>query len=51
MEKAYAEGKLHPLDLKEGVAEALAEILKPVREYFQKHPKNLETMKKIEVTR
>jgi tyrosyl-tRNA synthetase len=49
--KAYSEGKLHPLDLKEGVADALIEILEPVREYFGKHSKNLEAMKKIEVTR
>jgi tyrosyl-tRNA synthetase len=51
LEKAYATGKLHPLDLKEGVAEALIEILDPVREYFRKNPKNLEKMKKIEISR
>jgi len=51
LEKAYAEGKLHPLDLKEGVAEALIQILKPVREYFNKHPKNLQKMKLIEISR
>jgi tyrosyl-tRNA synthetase len=51
LEKAYVLGKLHPLDLKEGVAEALIEILSPVREYFQKHPKKLDAMRRIEVTR
>jgi len=51
LEKAYIEGKLHPLDLKEGVAEALIEILSPVREYFSRHPNNLEKMKRIEVSR
>jgi len=51
LEKAYNEGKLHPLDLKEGVAEALIQILKPVREYFNKHPKNLQKMKLIEISR
>jgi len=51
LEKAYAEGSLHPLDLKQGVAEALVEILKPVREHFRKHPGNLEKMKQIEVSR
>jgi len=51
LEKAYVEGKLHPLDLKEGVAEALIEILNPVREYFRKHPRNLEKMKQIEISR
>jgi tyrosyl-tRNA synthetase len=49
--KAYLEGKLHPLDLKNGVAEALIEILKPVREYFRKHPQTLEKMMEIEITR
>jgi len=51
LEKAYVKGELHPLDLKEGVAEALTEILSPVREYFSRHPKNLEKMKQIEVSR
>jgi tyrosyl-tRNA synthetase len=51
LEKAYVKGDLHPLDLKKGVADALTEILSPVREYFQKHPKNLEEMRKIEVSR
>jgi len=51
LEKAYVKGKVHPLDLKEGVADALIEILSPVREYFRKHPRNLEQMKQIEVTR
>ncbi len=51
LEKAYVDGKLHPLDLKKGVADALTKILSPVREYFHKHPKNLEKMKQIEVSR
>ncbi len=51
LKEAYVKGDLHPLDLKQGVADALTEILRPVREYFQKHPKNLEKMKKIEVSR
>jgi len=51
LEKAYIEGRLHPLDLKEGVADALIEILSPVREFFHRHPKNLEKMKQIEVSR
>lgn len=50
-EKAYVEGKLHPLDLKNGVAEALVEILNPVRQHFRKHPQLLEKMMEIEVTR
>ncbi len=51
MEKAYVKGKIHPLDLKNGVTEALIEILKPVREYFRGHPRLLEKMMEIEVTR
>jgi len=51
MEKAYVKGKLHPLDLKNGVAEALVEILSPVREYFHHHPQILKKMAEIEITR
>ena len=50
-EKAYVKGKIHPLDLKNGVTEALIEILKPVREHFRRHPQLLEKMMEIEVTR
>ena len=51
VEREYVKGDLHPLDLKEGVAEALIEILKPVGEYFRRHPRALESMMKIEITR
>jgi len=51
LEKSYVKGTVHPLDLKEGVADVLTEILSPVREHFRKHPKNLEKMKRIEATR
>ena len=51
LEEDYVNGKVHPLDLKNGVAEALIEVLEPVREYFKRHPDNLEKMKKIEITR
>jgi len=51
LEKTYVKGGLHPADLKEGVISALTEILGPVREYFRKHPKNLDKMKQIDVTR
>ena len=39
--RTYLAGKLHPMDLKNGVAAALAEILAPTREYFVKKPENL----------
>ncbi len=51
VERAYVKGKIHPLDLKNSVAGALIEILKPVREHFNRHPKLLEKMIEIEVTR
>ena len=50
-EKAYIKGKLHPLDLKNGVAEGLVEVLNPLRQHFRKHPQLLEKMMEIEVTR
>lgn len=36
LEKNYLEGKIHPLDLKNSVAEYLNEILEPIRNYFEK---------------
>ena len=47
----YIKGKIHPLDLKNGVANSLIEILKPVREHFSRNPKTLEKMLKIDITR
>ncbi|RLF86570.1 tyrosine--tRNA ligase [Thermococci archaeon] len=51
LKKDFAEGKLHPLDLKNAVAEYLIELLKPIREYFKKHPEPLELMKSVQITR
>jgi len=51
LEKAYVNGRLHPLDLKDGAAESLIEILEPVREYFHRHPQTLKKMMEIEITR
>ncbi len=51
LERAYLRGELHPLDLKMAVADALSEILKPIREYFKRHPRNLEKVLEFEVTR
>jgi tyrosyl-tRNA synthetase len=34
---AYKEGKLHPMDLKNATAEALARMLEPSRKHFEKH--------------
>jgi tyrosyl-tRNA synthetase len=49
--KSYNEGKIHPLDLKNGVTDSLVNILEPVREHFKKNPETLEKMLKIEITR
>lgn len=48
---AYSSGKLHPQDLKKGAADAIIQILAPIRSYFEKHPQNLERVKKLSVTR
>lgn len=51
LKRDFAEGKLHPLDVKNAVAEYLIELLKPVREYFERHPEPLELMREIKITR
>src|SRR3989338_8679805 len=54
MEKLYREGKIHPMDLKNSVAYYINEMIKPVREKFEKDSKLkklLETIKGFEVTR
>ncbi len=38
-EKDYAEGKIHPLDLKKAVVEKLEELINPIREHFEKNKK------------
>lgn len=48
LEEMYVEGKIHPLDLKNATAEALIELLEPVRRYFKENKKArelLETLK------
>ncbi|MBI4214442.1 tyrosine--tRNA ligase [archaeon] len=53
LEKTFAEGKLHPSDLKAAVAGALAEVLRPVREHFEKpaNAKLLDVYKETKITR
>jgi tyrosyl-tRNA synthetase len=38
LKRLYTSGELHPADLKGALAEALIELLAPVRRYFEKHP-------------
>jgi tyrosyl-tRNA synthetase len=51
LESEYREGKIHPLDLKNSVAEGLIKILEPVREEFRKRPELLRKMEQMEITR
>jgi tyrosyl-tRNA synthetase len=48
LEEAYKTGKIHPQDLKSNMAGILTDILKGVRDYFDKHPEPLEQMQKLE---
>jgi tyrosyl-tRNA synthetase len=51
LENQYRDGKIHPLDLKNAVAEELVKILEPVREEFEKRPSLLHKMEQLQVTR
>ncbi|MEM1546369.1 MAG: tyrosine--tRNA ligase [Candidatus Methanomethylicia archaeon] len=54
LEQAYRSGVVHPLDLKIAVAEALNEIIEPIRAYFKNNEKAYELyeiIRKSEVTR
>ncbi len=53
LEKDYMEGKIHPLDLKNTVAEYLIRMLEPARKFFidGKGKKYLEEMRELKVTR
>ena len=53
LEKAFASGKLHPMDLKNAVSEYLDEMIQPIRKHFE-HGKAKELydfVRKQEVTR
>ena len=54
LEKAYAQGSLHPQDLKDAVATEIAAVLEPVRRYFENNREAkecLNTVKNAKVTR
>jgi len=51
LEKAFREGKVHPLDLKKAVASELSKILEPVRKYFAKRPQLLKIFEESKITR
>ncbi|HEV2316509.1 MAG TPA: tyrosine--tRNA ligase [Thermoplasmata archaeon] len=43
---AWAEGGVHPQDLKSGVAEALVRLVQPVADHFAHHPERLEALRR-----
>jgi tyrosyl-tRNA synthetase len=51
LDTEFRAGKVHPLDLKNAVAEGLITILAPVREEFKQHPELLRRMEAMEITR
>ena len=51
LEKIYKLGKLHPMDLKNAMAEFLIEFLKPVREHFKDKQHLIKMMKSFQTTR
>ncbi|MCL6578576.1 MAG: tyrosine--tRNA ligase [Candidatus Bathyarchaeota archaeon] len=54
LEKAYAQGKLHPQDLKNAVAEEISKIINPIRKYFETNKQakeHLEVLKEAQITR
>ena len=54
LENAFRAGRLHPLDLKNAVADYLDRLIKPVREHFEKNKKArqlYEFVRKQEITR
>ena len=54
LEKSFAEGKLHPMDLKTATAKHINELIKPIRDHFEKNAKAkklLEEVNSFQVTR
>ena len=47
LSETYFAGKLHPMDLKKGVAEGIVLCLRPVNEFFEKKPENLEAIREV----
>jgi len=54
LEKMYRVGQIHPLDLKNAVADALDKLVKPIRNHFEKNKKAkelYELVKQAKITR
>jgi tyrosyl-tRNA synthetase len=48
LETDFAEGKLHPGDLKPAVAKVINELIEPVRKHFQNDPQAKALLKTIQ---
>ncbi len=48
LERDFSEGTLHPMDLKNGVADALNQLIEPVRKHFSENKKAKELLTKVE---
>ncbi|VVB66926.1 Tyrosine--tRNA ligase [Candidatus Norongarragalina meridionalis] len=51
LERDYAAGKLHAMDLKTGVAEAVDDAVAPVRKHFEQRKELLEVYSETKITR
>ncbi len=51
LKTVFSEGKLHPVDLKNAVSRELTELLRPSREYFEKHKEYLAQIQAKDITR
>ena len=47
MENDFKSGELHPTDLKKSTAKSLNQIIKPIREHFEKNPRAKELYKSL----
>lgn len=51
LETVYSKEELHPMDLKNAVSRELVDMLKPCRDYFDKHKEYLKQLEEIKITR
>jgi tyrosyl-tRNA synthetase len=51
VEAAFVSGALHPMDLKAATGAAMADVLAPVRAYFERHPDNWRFVQSLRRTR
>ncbi len=51
LEQDFVSGEIHPLDLKNAMADLLVDLLRPARELVEKNPDLIEPIKKAGITR